>query len=87
MFRQEQEQHQHQVGRKAVRASSPRAAGLRLAPGSHILELFARPQAAPCLSRQPRLQPAGLCPTPALRGEELVAGWGGDSAPMSTNTS
>lgn len=38
---------------------------------THILDLFACPQAAPCLCRLPRLQPASLCPLPALSGEEL----------------
>lgn len=41
---------------------------------THILDLFARPQAAPCLSRHPRLQPANLCPIPVLQGEEPRVG-------------
>lgn len=57
---------QEQSGRKAVGGAWPGFLSPgRLAPpssrvSSHILDLFAWPQAAPCLPRLPRLPPGSL---------------------------
>lgn len=85
------EQEQHQAGRKVMQSFlSPSGPPRLLLVLTHILDLFARPQAAPCLSRHPRLQPGiqgynqPTC-APYLSCKVRSRGWGGrgDSAPMS----